>query len=120
MHHASVTFGLLRLMTSSADLMVPFTANCCTSVNRSTAAAADVNDNRYCRPITRSLIPLYLYLYYVRVGSPFLSTMFCDLCLPEHEDLYVQRDRLAMALRLGFGVVATEHLAKGRLAPQDR
>ncbi|KAK9861946.1 hypothetical protein WJX84_000126 [Apatococcus fuscideae] len=46
--------------------------------------------------------------------------MFCDLCLPDHDDLYVQRDRLAMALRLGFDKVAVEHLAKGRLGAQDR
>ena len=46
--------------------------------------------------------------------------MFCDFCLPEHQDIYVQRDRLAMAVRLGFDAVATEHVAHGRLRPQDR
>lgn len=47
--------------------------------------------------------------------------MFYDLCLQGDEvDAFLLRDRVAMAVRLGFDCVATSHAVNDRLVDRDR
>ncbi|KAK9918607.1 hypothetical protein WJX75_005327 [Coccomyxa subellipsoidea] len=47
--------------------------------------------------------------------------MFYDLCLQGDDvDAFLQRDRVAMAVRLGFDCVATSHAVNDRLVDRDR
>ena len=47
--------------------------------------------------------------------------MFCDLNLAgDTGDAFLQRKRVAMAVRLGFDCLATNHQATDRLTEQDR
>ena len=49
------------------------------------------------------------------------QNMFYDLCLQGDEpDAFLQRDRAAMAVRLGYDCVATSHTAADRLVDKDR
>ena len=47
--------------------------------------------------------------------------MFYDLCLQGDDiDSFLQRDRVAMAVRLGIDCVATAHIVNERLIDKDR
>ena len=47
--------------------------------------------------------------------------MFYDLCLQGGDvDAFLQRDRVAMAVRLGYDCVATSHTVIDRLIDKDR
>lgn len=54
-------------------------------------------------------------------GSEKGTRMFYDLCLHADDlDAFLQRDRAAMAVRLGYDCVATSHTAANRLVDKDR